>query len=204
MKKINRRELKEKLKKYEKLTPSINKFIEDEHLVENSEAVIYIKVEDDVQWYNPFSCGKQLILNQDIIDYIDIKAYNIPAKYPLRLCFIGNFQEEDKKKIKELVHEQYFLKLQDKKIDLHRNLIKIVALFILGATFLLIWFGLESYEVGQLFSEIISIIGTFALWEVADFYLLERTEIKLEYAYAGHVATADVDFLNPSEASKYI
>lgn len=196
-----RREFKEKLKRYNELAPSINEFIQKEHLVEGDNAVIYIKINDDTQLYNPFSYGDQLVINQDIVDYIDSKAHNIPVRYPLRICFVGDLQVEDKKKIQNLLYEYYFLALQNKKIDLHRNFIKIIALFIIGTTFLLLWFALEAYELGQLFSEIVSIIGTFALWEVADFYILERTEIKMEYVYAGQIATASIDFFSANEAT---
>lgn len=170
-----------------------------EHLDENGLAVIAIHIPDIAALYHPFSKGKQLVLHDDVIAYIDYKAYPIPISYEIRLKFVGSFDEREKTVITQLVREHYGLRVQDKKLDLTYLYIKLLALIVLGVTFLSASFGVQYLPVNHMIKETLSIIGTFALWEATNTYILERRSAKTQFLNAGQLATAEISFCDETK-----
>lgn len=190
-----RRALTKKLKKLNETSPSIRQYIISEFLDENNDAVIHLCIRDCEELYDPFSYGNQYVLNNDIMDYIDQKAYSIPLSYAIRLNFVGDLNYEEQSKIVRLVREHYHRRLLYKKRDIRLINYKIIGLIVIGILFLSAYFYLEFVSAGAIFTEIISIIGSVSMWEAAYSYLLEKTEEKINYLKVGQLATAKVSFI---------
>lgn len=176
-----------------KTKADMDAFVRREHLDASGEAVISVQVTNSP--VSPYSMGRQRALCPEVLSYIDAKAYPIPLKYTLRINFVGNFTQDEKAVIRELFQEHYSLELTDKCLDLKYLWRRVVGLVILGSVVL-------SFAVqmsGDFIAELFSIVGSFALWEAAGAVILEHRELKTHYLSAGQIATAEVDFSEPSE-----
>lgn len=190
-----RRKQINKVREYEKQGKAFHEYIEDEFL-EDGKAVIYINLEELDTIYHPLSYGQQRELSVDIYDYIDSKTYYIPARYPVKILFLkGCLDLNQKEQIAHLLKEHYTAILQDKRMDLKINTMKIIGLTVLGVLLLGLYFLLELTDQRQLFMEFLSIAGTFSLWEAVDFYLLERKQIQSEWLNAGQSALCEINFI---------
>lgn len=193
--KNTRREQVKRVRKYEKERKSLQEFVEKEY-VEDGRAVLTLYLKDDSTLYEPFSYGSQKDLSRDIYEYIDDKIYYIPVHYPVIIRFLNSeLSDEEEKQISAYIKEHYALMLQDKRLDLRLNRVKIVSLIMLGFLLLGLYYVLEITNQSPLFMEFLSIAGTFALWEAVDFYLLERRAIKAEWLNAGQSAICEVEFI---------
>lgn len=185
-----------RIRKYENEMPSMETYLEKEYLDKDNNAVIRIFAYDGIEWFDKLSIGNQATLNQDIYDFIDRKAYYIPIRYPIIIQFENvELNEEEQNQIIRLIKEYYASILFDKRIDLHFNFITILSLFILGIILLIIYFTMNTAEVGAVFSEVLSIAASFALWEAVDFFLLERKNISKERWNAGQLTISEIRFI---------
>ncbi len=82
--------------------------------------------------------------------------------------------------MKSCLMEHYTVALHDKVWDLRSNNIQLVVLTALGVVLLSVYLLCALYLDNALFIEILSILGSFALWEAADRFLIERAAIRRE------------------------
>lgn len=191
-----RRQMVKKIHQFENSMPSMERYVEKEYLDENNNAVIRINAYEGIQWYDMLSIGNQATLNQEIYDFIDRKAYYIPIRYPIVIQFENvQINEEEQFYITSLINEHYTLILKDKRIDLQYNFITILTLFVLGIILLIIYFTINTAEVGNVFSEILSIAASFSLWEAVDYFLIERRNIGKEKFNAGQLTISEIRFI---------
>lgn len=199
--KNTRREQIRRVKQYEKQRKLLRDSIGMEY-IEDGRAVVTVLLQESTL-YEPLSYGNQKELSRDIYDYIDSKIYYIPVRYPITIRFLkSHLQPGEEKEISEYIKEHYTLILQDKRLDLKINTWKTVVLAILGFLLLGLYFFLEIINQRPLFTEFLSIAGTFSLWEAVDFYLLERKQIQAEWLDAGQSALCEVEFINQNENNK--
>ena len=191
-----RRRMVKNIRRFENNMLSMESYLEKEYLVEDNNAVIYVNAYDGIEWFDKFSIGNQVTLNQDIYDFIDRKAYYIPIRYPIIIQFVNvDLNEKEQNQIIRLIKEHYTLILNDKRIDLHFNFITILSLFTLGIILLIIYFTMNIAEVGEIISEVLSIAASFALWEAVDYFLLERKDISKERLNAGQLCISEIRFI---------
>lgn len=146
--------------------------------------------------FEGLSMGRQRELNRDLYDYIDAKLYPIPLRYPVTLRFHGGgLTNQEQASVRSALQEHYALILLDKGLDLKVNLAKLLSLSLLGLFLLGAWFAAQLESVQPLFTEILSIAGTFSLWEAVDLWLLERSALKREQKNAGQAAGSQVVFV---------
>lgn len=190
-----RRRMVKNIRKFEKEMSSMDKYLDKEYLDEDNNAVIFLNAYDDIEWFDKLSTGNQVILNQEIYDFIDRKAYYIPIGYPIIIQFVNvELNEMEQNLIIRLIKEHYSLILNDKRIDLQINFITILSLFTLGIILLIIYFTINIAEVGEIISEVLSIAASFALWEAVDYFLLERKDISKERLNAGQLTISEIRF----------
>lgn len=190
-----RRRMVTNIRRFEKEMSSMDKYLDKEYLDEDNNAVIFLNAYDDIEWFDKLSTGNQVILNQEIYDYIDRKAYYIPIGYPIIIQFVNVvLNEMEQNLIIRLIKEHYSLILNDKRIDLQINFITILSLFTLGIILLIIYFTINIAEVGEIISEVLSIAASFALWEAVDYFLLERKDISKERLNAGQLTISEIRF----------
>lgn len=197
MKKFRREQIN-RVKQYEKQRKSLREYVDREY-VEDGRAVVNVLLQEECSLYEPFSYGCQKELSGDIYDYIDSKIYYIPVHYQITIRFLNsNLPEQEEKKVSSYIKEHYTLILQDKRLDLKINKLKIVSLTILGFLLLGLYFLFEITIPNPLFIEFLSIAGTFSLWEAVDFHLLERRQMKAEWLNAGQSAICEIEFIKKS------
>ena len=143
-------------------------------------AVVDIDVGDGSTLYDPLSMGKQRDLNGDIYDYIDAQTNVVPAEIPLRIRFHGDIPAEEQETVKSAMQRHYTLKSLDVSWDLAANLRKMVLLALFGVAVLALYFYFAFTRDDAFFAEILSIVGSFSLWEAADALLLERPHLRRE------------------------
>lgn len=175
--------------------PSSSAVVASEYLSPDGKAQIDVALYGDIELFDPLSIGKQRELNAGIYDYIDRKLYTIPTLYEIRVCFHGKLPEgTSKEEIKNILTEHYAFIFRDKEADLRINSLKMLGLTACGIAFLALYFALELSNLKPLFVEFLSIMGTFALWEAVDCWLLERKSLKIERLYAGQAVLSEVGF----------
>ena len=168
MGKRNRKEEKQELLEYIKNT-----------LDENGNAVVDVCL-DGTELYDPLSLKGEKDLNSDIYDYIEAQTNIIPAQVPLRIRMHGDYSPEEQSAIVQSMHRHYIMKSFDISWDLMANFRKMLLLAIFGAAVLAVYLVLALTDKNVLFTEILSIVGSFSLWEAADALLLERPHLRRE------------------------
>lgn len=176
-------------------SPSRQQILEQVYGTANGRTVVTVNCAEIAELFTPYSSGNLLELQPELIDYIDRKVYPIPAHRPLTLQFLGWRQPEGQKyRTEQCLHIHYLLVLHDKRLDLRVNFWKSLLLFCFGAGMLVLSFSLDTWIDNRLFSEVLSVIATFSLWETAGFVLLERRQLKEEWLNAGQLVLAELEF----------
>lgn len=141
-------------------------------------AVVNVTLKDDI--YNPLGTDDNRDLNDEIYDYIETQTNIVPSEIPLKIRFHGDMNTEEQSKIKDAMKKHYTLKSLDLSWDLAANFRKALLLIIFGVAMLALYFYFSFTSDRYFFTEILSIIGSFSLWEAADALLLERPGLKRE------------------------
>lgn len=183
-----------KIKSYSKMMPSMKEYIKSEHLDNDNCAVIYVNIDDGFELFNKLSVKNQLTLNDEIFNYIESKAKHISIEYEVKINFIGKFNDDNKEIIKELVKENYYLDFQEKKREYKFLKLKTIGLTIFGLIILSLYFRIKYINSRAIFSEILSIVGTFSLWEAANSYLVESRYLKSDIRKIGRMAISEIIF----------
>ncbi len=98
---------------------------------------------------------------------------------PITLCFTGRqLTEAEQNTIRRLIAEHYFGQMQDLAWDQRSNRHKMWGLLGFGIALITVYFLLAVNFDNLVLLEILSIIGSFSVWEAADCFLLERREIR--------------------------
>lgn len=175
---------------------TLHHYIEQEYMDADGYAAIDVCLYEGLELYDPMSVGRQRDLNQEIYDFIEQKANIIPAQVPLKIRFHGgNLSPEQKKEIQCLLSEHYTVMLHDKAWDKRINRRKLFGMTVVGVVFLSLYFFFALKREDGLFLEILSVIGSFALWEAADCMILERREINTEILNTAQHLTQDIEFM---------
>lgn len=186
------------MKKKEKVQELI-KFA-DELLDEQGNAVLDVNLSGFDELYNPLSIGKNRDLNDAIYEFIDAQANIIPATVPLRIRFHGNFSEQEQDDIRKMMHRHYTMRSYDNVWDEAANSRKVAVLSIVGLAFLAAYFYF-AFTSKEFFAEILSIIGSFSVWEVANSMLLETPRLKRERKNIEQNITQKIEFVSDDELS---
>ena len=173
---------------------TLRRYLDEEYMNDEGVGVIDVCLYEGLELYDPLSCGRQRELNPEIYDFIGQKANLLPALVPLRICFHGRVPPEDQEQIRRLMTEHYSIELQDRMWDLRSNRHKLTGMVAVGVVFLSLYFFFALREDDGLFLELLSVIGSFALWEAADCFLLERRAITRDMMNIAQHMTQEVVF----------
>lgn len=165
------------------------------HYIKDEKAVIPIHIHDIGELYISYDLQRQ-IFNPDMISYIEDIAYYIPYDYSIVLEFSGiSFTEEEKAQLMENVTDQFGMKTHDMDVELNYNTKKAMKLFLIGSIVLAISFIIQTMNYTVYISEILSIIGTFSIWEFVNTIWFERKEKIIDKMNAGQLSACTVSFL---------
>ena len=148
---------------------------------ENGFAVVDVDLKNGAEIYDPLSVGKNRDLSEGVYAFIDEQTNIIPANVPLKVRFHADLNEDEQEEIKKMMHRHYIMKSFDVVWDMASNFKKMLVMAAFGVAVLVAYF-LISFLVNQpLFAEILSIVGSFSLWEAAGALFLERPRLRREH-----------------------
>ncbi len=147
---------------------------------EEGYAVVDVNIGEDTL-YDPLSLKGNKDLNGEIYSYIDAQTNVIPSNIPLRIRFHGDVDEAEQDEIRKIMHRHYTMQSYDNSWDLAANFRKMILLAVFGAIVLAVYLFLAITEKHVFMAEILSIVGSFSLWEAADAFLLERPHLRREH-----------------------
>lgn len=161
-------------------------------------AVVDIDLRNGAPLYNPLAMGDRRDLDGAIYDYIEEQTNVVPSAIPLRIRFHGDIPEPEQESIRKIMRRHYTMKALDISWDVAANFRKMILLALFGAIVLAAYFYLAFTSDDVLFAEILSIVGSFSLWEAADALLLERPRLRREHRNVEQNLNQIIEFI-PSE-----
>lgn len=171
-----------------------SKLYMNQHYIKDEKAIIpiYITNIDDI--YISYDEQKQ-VLRPELISYIEDIAYYVPYDISIVLEFSGySFKEEEKVRLMENITNQFGMKTHDMEVELNYNAKKAIKLFVVGSIVLAISFMICTLQYTNYVSEILSIIGTFSIWEFVNTIWFERKEKRVNKLNAGQLSVCTVTF----------
>ena len=162
----------------------------DEELVEDGKVTVRIKVDE---LYKPMSMGNLRQLNSDIFDYVEHCVNLVPSLIPIRLVFYG-VKKKDREHVPELFRLHYDAVMQDRLWDLRMNRLRMLSMMVLGLVFIAAYLYFALTTEGRLFLELLSVIGSFALWDALNCFIIERRKINRVMDETAQFLTAEIDF----------
>lgn len=185
--------MKKRIKQYSNYEFSVKEYI-DKKYKKGDEYVIQLDIKTFEDFIEPYS-ESQPILKKEIGEYIERVSYDIPAYVSISIQLVDYFTEEEKKKIEAMINSYFGLQVGDKIIDLERNSQKAIILFVVGIMILWIFLILSYQKMDSVILEIMSITGSFAIWEFVNTIWLERGSLHIGKMNSGQLATAKIEFL---------
>ena len=172
-----------------------SKLYMNQHYIKDEKAVIPIHINKKEEIYSSFD-RKHHVLNPEFISYIQQIAYYIPYEYSIVLEFDGiSFTKDEKEELVENISNQFGLITHDMEVELQYNSWKALKLFVVGSIILACSFLIRNMNHTEYISEILSIIGTFSIWEFVNTIWFERKTKKVDKINAGQLSTCTVSFL---------
>lgn len=166
-----------------------------QRLQEDGSVKIDVVLPPDMEIFDPMAPAAYGKLNPEIFSYIDDQAYFVPAEYNITVNFVGrDLSMQQQKLVEKCLHEHYNLHVYDKLDDIRRNRALGIFLLVFGAIALAIYFVLTLHYNQDVFLEIVSIVGTFSVWEAVDCWLIQGHERKVELNNALQMALVRVTF----------
>lgn len=161
--------------------------------------LIDVVLPSETELFDPMAPAEYGKLNPEIYNYIDEQAYFVPSEYNITVRFSGRkLSAQQQKQVDAAIHEHYNLQVYDKVDDIRRNRRLGIFLLVFGAIALAAYFFLTLYYNQDVFLEIVSIVGTFSVWEAVDCWLIQGHERKVELNNALQMATLKTEFVSPS------
>lgn len=167
----------------------------NQHYIKGEKAIIPIHVEALSDIYSQYD-KENRVLNEDLVSYIEQIAYYIPYQHSIVLEFEGmTFSEEEKETLVDVITDQFGLVTHDMTVELRYNTVKSINLFLIGCLVLALSFFLRDIEHMNYLSEILSIIGTFSIWEFVNTIWFERKMKKIDKMNSGQLSSCTVAFV---------
>ena len=132
---------------------------------------IKIKIHEETDLYNPLD-PEQILLSDELVSYI-LRKYeerpDIRDKHVIHIYSDTPVEEERvKRNIRRYTEEEGKIIVRKQKT----SRLKQVRLFIIGLAFIAFWLFMASITE-NIIVEVLSIIGSFAVWEAANIWIVE-------------------------------
>lgn len=155
-----------------------------EHLKDGEgNACIDVMLCDGTELLNPLSMGAGLDLSDEFYEYVERNAELIPAALPLKVRLHGDASSpEELGQIQQLAARHYTFSEYRLLKEMAANIKKLIGLTAFGVVMIAIYIFLSVSRDDTIMLELLSVLGSFSLWEAADSFLLERPRLKKEKA----------------------
>ena len=137
---------------------------------------IRIHIDDESELYNPFDESKSM-LSDDLLSYLQERYTEKDFRKRAVLIFSGARIDGDN--LRSALHRYVEAELDMIRRKKRFNFLKQLRLFIIGIVFVAAGIVLGNY-LDSVPLEILSIIGSFAVWEAANIWIVENPTIRLQ------------------------
>lgn len=150
---------------------------------------INIHVTDEDELYNSFDSTRKT-LSDEVINYIEREEELIPIYNKIEVN-IETDKNIDLNNFNQAYDEYFEDVISTKNKQMKFNNLKKVWLGIIGMLFIIASITLTNM-LNTIITDVLSIIGSFAIWEVADLIILGNKEIKLEKFHLAKLLNANI------------
>lgn len=191
--------LKEKIRRYSHYRFDAKSYL-IHYYIKDEKAIVPIKITSIDDLFSNYSKNK-VVLNPSLISYIEDVTYYIPYEHSITFQIEGvHLEDSEKVMITASIKDYFGMLAYDKQVELKFNTKKAITLFIIGILVLCISFLIAEYNpLVHFLKEILSIIGTFAIWEFISTIWFSRESKKIDVLNAGQVAYASINFIEDDQ-----
>ena len=156
---------------------------------------IPLRIESDNDLYNKLDPTRSTI-DDSVYDYMFEKMSDIRRGERVRVN-VFSAQKLDE----ERVRKAFMDNLDDHLAKLHRermtNRMNQARLFIIGIAFISFWLTASAYLDG-IWPEVLSIIGSFSVWEAANIWIKDNPSLKYRRLKVERLKDAEINFIYDS------
>ena len=152
---------------------------------------IKIKIHEEADLYNAFD-PDQVQLKDEVVSYITRKYQEKERTDQYCMHIITDVpvdEERVRRNFRKYVEEEVGIIRRDHK----RSSMKQALLFIIGIAFIAIWAAMSS-KTGVIILEVLSIIGSFAVWEAANVWIVDKPAMQLQQLRLKKMMETEVRF----------
>ncbi len=146
---------------------------------------IKLRIRDEEELYSPYD---PTLINDDIISFVEQRIKKTNVAFSIRLLCDGPVDEA---RIRTALSDYVLDRRETLRIIRHQNLGQQIRLLIIGVVFILLWLYVNA-KTDDVGTEILSIIGSFAIWEFTDFWLVENPENRRQRLFLRKLESADL------------
>lgn len=152
---------------------------------------INIKIHAESDLYNPFDESKST-LNGDVVEYIanSLEKRKIQEKIILS---IKSDTPVDSERVRKAFQNLIVEKKNQIKKQRKLNMLKQLRLLIIGVVFIALVIFLNN-KLDPLLVELISIVGSFSVWEAANIWIVENPKIHWENRFLQYLNSTKIEF----------
>ncbi|MBR1811199.1 MAG: hypothetical protein IJ766_06085 [Clostridia bacterium] len=149
---------------------------------------IKIKINDESELYNSFD-PEQTTLNDELLTYLTDRYTEKEFKKKAVLVFSG--EGIDGAHLKSALHRHVELELEKNAKQKKLNYLKQLRLFLIGLIFVAAGI-LPGKYLSSIPIEILSIIGSFAVWEAANIWIVQNPGLNIRKRLLKRLLDADI------------
>ena len=138
---------------------------------------IKLKIHEEADLYNPLDLD-QVLLSDDVVSYILRKYEERPDIREKHVIHIYSDTPVDEERVRRNIRRYTEEEEKIMKRKQQRSRLKQLRLFIIGVAFIAFWLFIVA-KTENILVEVLSIIGSFAVWEAANIWIVEVPELKL-------------------------
>lgn len=186
--------MNEKIKLYSN-KQYLDGYIKNEFLTDDSDADIYLNIDDKDELFDTWTVGNQVDLESNIYEYIEEKTAMLDNDVQINLHIIGTeLTSKEQGVIRHILKEHYAIELYKIQKQFNKYKKKIISLFCIGVLSVIGYLIIYLNTNLDFFLEVFGFIFSFALWEGFDALIYDFSEIKNEREAVTQNLLIDVDF----------
>ncbi len=194
--------MNEKIREYSN-DDYLSGYINNEFTTNDSDADIYLKVEDKDEIIDKRTIRNQIELKDDVYTYLEKKSSMLDNDIPINLHIIGyEFGSKEQGIIKHLIKEHYSIELYKIQKEYKKVLNKATYLFLVGLVFLIIYLAVIIFIESNITSEIFAFLFTYSLWEALHGIIYVLSKIKNKREAVTQNLLMEVDFIDKDNVIK--
>lgn len=144
---------------------------------ESNACEIRIRIHEEMDLYHPLDPDQKLLCD-DVISYLQRK-YNDDSQAGRKMTIqIVSDQPVNEERVRSAFHDYVDHEYNSLVREQRRTRIRQLRLFLIGIFFIAIWLYF-SMKKDNIFVEVLSIIGSFAVWEASDIWIVESPELRI-------------------------